>query len=1617
MKKHRMQLWIIALLVIAMLIPTATAGAASYASRIYLYLGDGASAENLTGTTIGFSNSQEMTLNIVTNPADAADTFTCKSTYEKFAKCSISQDENGATVTITADANNTGTTAITVKGKNKSAKINIKVGSMADEVTINSLATELTAGTSTQLEWTVSYDNDTEAENKNAVFFVYDADGNVNKNVTIKSSGKLTANTAFSAKTELTVKVCSSDNTRDKDGERICDDQKITIIPAAKSVDICTDPALTNCPSQIGIEAGSTESVPLYAKILPDGENGASQEVTWKSGNTNIATVDENGKVTPTGTKTGTVTITATAADDSKKSSTIKVNVAYLVKAISLTSSTAVPEGSAAVPVTSGKTVKFTATITDPTNPTNKQINWKVIAAHCDTYTDDPWSCPASTYATVSSGTVRAKQVPEVTYVHVVACAADGSNVCEKQAIRITPTVNSITLSLSDGTAVSSSKLYAVEKSKTIAFTATVLPEDADQTVTWKVSSKNTAKVDAAGTVTGLAKGTVTVTATAGGKSATAKVNVVNALSTGVEIEWIGGVPATTDNNGKSVISLANGKSSTFKAVVSPDNADNHKVKWSVVSCEAEPTTAGQLAECSKSSYATVSDGKVTARKVSEPKTLYVIAEAADGSGCFDAYEFRVIPVANRVSIYYTPRVTEDGETAEKTNVTNKTITEIIDLNTGDGKTIQLTGEVNPNTASPDLTWTSSKPKIATVDANGLVTFLNSGTTTITATTKDGTKQSAKVTITGKIVVEDIIISGSKSVAAGKSIKLTATVKPSNATTQKVTWKSSNPSIASVNSSGKVTGGSNVRVATPVTIYATATDVDERHQTPAQGEYAITVYPAVTGVTIIGEDSLSKNGKTIGMDAGDEDKKTYQLSAITSPDGASNEVTWKSSNTKYAEVDKTGKVTAIKNGKVTITCTAADGSGKKATTTIYINTLVNEIEIKEPTDADGTSSDAYYIRAGNKTTLTAYIQPESPVPGNAKLNWASNDTSIVKVSNAKVKGTTATVTVTAQKLTYEACTTVYASATDGSGIVSDPVKVCVYPAAGSVKILDEKGTDITGQTIEVEIGEPVTIIGRAYPAGAKQDFSFSSNRTGYVTVSNKSDVTGDDDITYQSIDLNAINTGKNATITVKTNDGTGAKATITVKPVQPKVDEASISGFSVTSYGSSLQALSGANAVMATGLYELDTAEMSLESANSAAENSIDYSVMELDDAENVLYAGMSAQMIYELLPESVADTKVQWFSSNESVATVDENGVVTINENLAADANVTITLLAMDGSAKSATFDIAAKAILPAVVDEPTEEPTVDPEATATEEATIDPEATVTEEPTPAVDTADNKVEVTMGTNVTIESAKLADVPEETDWTAVEFTIADEAVAKINNTDIASNGGLVIEGVAEGETTLTVKSGEVTKEFTITVKAAEQSEPAEPTAEPTTAPESTPVAVTEIKLLDVQNDAVELDAGAAKWIDEINKLTIEPAEADVSAIEFKIENEAVAKLRYSTLEDIKAYGLIIDGVAAGETKLTIKCGDYVKEIKITVKALPTATPTPEIDYAATEQAKAAEQAAAEAAAKAAAEAEAAAATATAEAEAAAATATAEAAAAEQAEVTVVEGLDDASLS
>ena len=121
------------------------------------------------------------------------------------------------------------------------------------------------------------------------------------------------------------------------------------------------------------------------------------------------------------------------------------------------------------------------------------------------------------------------------------------------------------------------------------------------------------------------------------------------------------------------------------------------------------------------------------------------------------------------------------------------------------GGTSNLTATVQPSNATNKVVnWSTSNQSVATVN-NGTVTAVAEGTATITATA-GGESATCSVTVNKKVVaVTSVELDNAEvDIVSGSTITLKATVKPTDATDQKVTWESDNPEIATVDGSGKV---------------------------------------------------------------------------------------------------------------------------------------------------------------------------------------------------------------------------------------------------------------------------------------------------------------------------------------------------------------------------------------------------------------------------------------------------------------------------------------------------------------------------------------------------------------------------------------------------------------------------------------------------------------------------------------------------------------------------------------------------------------------------------------------------------------------------------------------
>ena len=218
------------------------------------------------------------------------------------------------------------------------------------------------------------------------------------------------------------------------------------------------------------------------------------------------------------------------------------------------------------------------------------------------------------------------------------------------------------------------------------------------------------------------------------------------------------------------------------------------------------------------------------------------------------------------------------------------------------------------------------------------------------------------------------------------SKKIKATVKTtSKKDSKKLTYTSSNPDVVSVSASGKITCKKNGK--------ATIT-VASKQDPKKKDTIKITVVQRATKLTADASGYEIKSKKTLTMTKG----KSTKVTITAAPEGASNKVTWKSSNTKIAKVDKKGNISAKKAGTATITATAKDGSKTKISFKVKVVTgKVTSVSVDKSEVAlvvGGTAEEA-------TATVTATVATSGKKASKA-VGWESKNEKVATVKNGVI---------------------------------------------------------------------------------------------------------------------------------------------------------------------------------------------------------------------------------------------------------------------------------------------------------------------------------------------------------------------------------------------------------------------------------------------------------------------------------------------------------------------------------------------------------------------------------------------------------------------------------------
>lgn len=616
--------------------------------------------------------------------------------------------------------------------------------------------------------------------------------------------------------------------------------------------------------------SAATNGVKLTATINPA---ETTDEVTWESSDSNIVEVVPDTYTRGDGKATATIKLKAIGDATVTVKSGTKTDVIYV------TGQVKVPAGGISC-TTQGTILDSNLKNNSTYNVTvgdSDKINISTNFGSNTGYTDEQLNVYGESTVITSSdenvvvveedGTFRA--VGTGTAVITVKGQASGEKI--QFTLTVTDDDNytpySVTISGPSEVAIGS----------TIALSAVVAPAKASQEVTWAVQSGSQyASVDAQGNVTGIAKGDATIIATSVAKntikSAAFKVKVTAPIQ---EIKMLS-QNVTVEVGKSTTISKTNKADDTKGFYVSPTTTTD-TMTWTSSNEGVVSITKGDL-------------NSVTFKGVATG-TAMIIGTASSG-----------VSVSFPVSVI------------QKTN--SITMDKAVTLNVG--KTHKLNPQKVPATSNENLTYTytSSNPKIATVDANGVIRAIAPGAASITARTDTNKTAICNVTVKQPATKITLLLNRPSTktiyVAKGQTVTISTKLAPEN-TTDKLTYKSNKPKIATVTPAGLITAKK--KGTAKITI-------------KADSGKKVTLKVVVSKKQVKAKKVKIKGPKSVKR------KKTVKISVALTSKKSTDTLTFAVNKPNLATIDAYGNLTAKKKGKVKVTVTAS--SGKKATKTIKI---------------------------------------------------------------------------------------------------------------------------------------------------------------------------------------------------------------------------------------------------------------------------------------------------------------------------------------------------------------------------------------------------------------------------------------------------------------------------------------------------------------------------------------------------------------------------------------------------------------------------------------------------------------------------------------------------------
>ena len=897
-------------------------------------------------------------------------------------------------------------------------------------------------------------------------------------------------------------------------------------------------------------------------------------------------------------------------------------------------------------------------------------VTLDIVPAVCSSVTTASALVGSPTGGTFSGAVSTASFTPSVLGIgqHTVTYSYSNANSCVNTATQ-TITINDCSAPKVSSITITPSLTVNVNATGTVSVLQ-LLPSGASTSVTWFVSSTDTASVKADGTVTGLKAGTTSIVAKATDGSGVVSnkciVTVKSIIKPVTSITFSNTSPISITETG--TIDL-----STY-LVLNPTDATIASITWTSLN----PTVADVNA----------TTGVVSGKAVSADATAVIQVSVLGTDGYTTTTTITISVIKNAVLV---------------TSVKLDASTMSIEV----GKTGQLTATVSPTSATvKTVSYSSSDASIAKVDATtGLVTAVKAGKATIIVTTTDGGFIDPCVVTVTDIALTQITFSSSiVDCPATGTLDLSTYIGfiPTTAADKNINWSidASQSSLASVN----LTSGLFTPIATSGVIDVTATN-------PVTSVKAIikvnitTIAVSVTGVTITPADTTLKFNQNKNSDI-------LQFSAVVAPKNATTKtVSWTLTKTTSGQVaiDQTGNVTISGiqgpsgNGTITVKAISTDGG--------IVGTATINVVFKYKVESVKITTLATTINQASTLQLSADETPLASLTGKP-IVWSIKNTSTV---------TDATISSTGLLTTgaMDGTVVVVATVTDDDGMVyTNEVIITVKTVVNLTGITVNGGISI----IDLKKGD-TKIIDVAYlPANTGQ--------TGVTYISSNPNVVSVNKTTGEVI----ANLGGTATITVTPSANLLLAKTITVN-VEEKVSSLSIVGdnnnadvvidnkvkISITindptATNQTLNVLSSDKTI--ASLIKITNTEWDL---TALAEGTVTISASALDGSNQTasltikvvktpvtgitiaqsnqkLEVGQTFALVATIIPVYATFKDVTWTSSDQSIATITNAGLITgISE-----GNVTFTVTSVDNIAqtKTVTFDITKKALERTVLD-----------------------------------------------------------------------------------------------------------------------------------------------------------------------------------------------------------------------------------------------------------------------------------------------------------------------------